>query len=171
MTTKEFNACLKDIRRGNKRGISCIYNCYYEKLVLLAEIDLKDKMKAEDAASNVIRSILKNAANYKYIRKPDSWMYQAIKNEAINCKRKNMRLIFTDFENAQFSAKVGDPNFKIEFRKAIADCSDRQKTIIVLHFLYGFKYREISKNLGVSVSTIKREIAAGKEKLKYLLNF
>lgn len=170
MTSEEFNDCLDRIKRGDNRGLEPIYLDYYEKLVLTANCELHDRWKAEEVASSVMTAIFKNAANYGRIKCPDAWMYKAVKFAAIKCKRSSRNEVLTDFEGSSQPAKDEKITFRIAFRDALKNCSERQSEIIQLHFVYSLNMRKTAKLMGISVSTVKREIAVIREKLRFLKN-
>ena len=168
MTPKEFNDCLNRIKNGDNRGLEPIYIKYYEKLVLTANCDLRDRGKAEEVASSIMITILKNAARYDYIKHPDAWMYKAVKFAVIKCKQHSRNEVLTDFTD--FSQPAGNENitFKLAFRDVLKNCSTRQCEIILLHFVYALNIRKTAKVMSISASTVKREIQNIREKLKFL---
>jgi RNA polymerase sigma factor, sigma-70 family len=168
MTPKEFNDCLNRIKNGDNRGLEPIYIKYYEKLVLTANCDLRDRGKAEEVASSVMVTILKNAGHYDYIKHPDAWMYKAVKFAVIRCKQNHRNEVLTDFSDFTQPAKDERITFKLAFCDALKHCSPRQREIIQLHFVYALNIRQTAKTMGISVSTVKREISAIREKLKSL---
>lgn len=88
-----------------------------------------------------------------------------------------MRRIFLDYVKAKRSAKRGDGISDLPLNEALglgwersADVDalyealdrlealdPRQARIVELHFFYGFTFEEIAEDLGVSVTTVKRE--------------
>ena len=168
MTPKEFNECLIRIKNGDNRGLEPIYINYYEKLVLTANCELHDRGIAEEVASSVMTTILKNAARYDYINHPDAWMYKAVKFAAIKCKQHSRNEVLTDFTEFTQQAKDEKITFKLAFREALKNCSTRQCEIILLHFVYALNIRRTARLLGISASTVKREIQNIRGKLEFL---
>lgn len=168
MTPKEFNECLIRIKNGDNRGLEPIYINYYEKLVLTANCELRDRGRSEEVASSIMITILKNAARYDYIKHPDAWMYKAVKFAVIKCKQNVRNEVLTDFTD--FSQPAGNENitFKLAFRDVLKNCSTRQCEIILLHFVYALNIRKTAKVMSISASTVKREIQIIREKLKSL---
>ncbi len=169
MNAKEFNKCIRLIKAGNNQGIERIYNCYYEKLKLTIDLEVKNKDITEDIASNVIISIFSNAQNYKYIKKPNAWMYKATKFAIINYKKIIKKYVFTELIDDVYPTKDNDINFKILVKQTIEQLPQRQKEIVLIHYIYGSNIRETAKIIGLSVSTVNREIIVLKDKLKFLL--
>lgn len=168
MTPKEFNDCLTRIKNGDNRGLEPIYINYYEKLVLTANCELHDRGIAEEVASSVMITILKNAARYDYILHPDAWMYKAVKFAVIKCKQNARNEVLTDFTEFSQPARNENVTFKLAFRDVLKNCSTRQCEIILLHFVYALNIRKTAKVMSISASTVKREIQNIREKLKSL---
>lgn len=171
MNAKEFNGCLKLIKDGNCRGIEQIYNNYYEKLLLTVNLEIDNRYVAEDIVSNVFTSIFCNAANYKYIRRPNAWMYKIAKFAIINYKKVNKKYVFTEAIDEKFMLKDRNINFKIVVKQTLEQLPKRQQDVVLLHFIYGLKIWETAKSLKISVSTVNREIIGLRKKLKFLLNY
>lgn len=53
--------------------------------------------------------------------------------------------------------------------EALAVLPEMQRETILLHYMYGMKYREIGKRMGVNVSTVKSRIRQGMDKLQRIL--
>lgn len=168
MTPKEFNECLTRIKNGDNRGLEPIYIKYYEKLVLTANCELRDRGRSEEVASSIMITILKNAARYDYIKHPDAWMYKAVKFAVIKCKQNVRNEVLTDFTDFSQPARNENITFKLAFRDVLKNCSTRQCEIILLHFVYALNIRKTAKVMSISASTVKREIQIIREKLKSL---
>lgn len=154
MNAKEFNKCIRLIKAGNNQGIERIYNCYYEKLKLTIDLEVKNKDITEDIASNVIINIFSNAQNYKYIKKPNAWMYKATKFAIINYKKIIKKYVFTELIDEVYPTKDKDITFKILVKQAIEQLPQRQKEIVLIHYIYGSNIRETAKIIGLSLSTV-----------------
>ena len=168
MTPKEFNECLIRIKNGDNRGLEPIYINYYEKLVLTANCELRDRGRSEEVASSIMITILKNAARYDYIKHPDAWMYKAVKFAVIKCKQNVRNEVLTDFTDFSQPARNENITFKLAFRDVLKNCSTMQCEIILLHFVYALNIRKTAKVMSISASTVKREIQIIREKLKSL---
>lgn len=148
-----------------------IYNYYFEKLLLTAFSEVKCRNIAEDVASNVLISIFNNAAHYKYIKKPNSWIFQALKFALSNYKKRNEKYVYAEFIDEAYSSKDQNWDMKIEFANTLAKLPIRQQEIIQLHFVYGMTISETAKELEISTSTVKRQINSLREELRIFLNY
>lgn len=151
---------------GNKRGMEDIYKYYYEKLLLTVGLEIKNRENTEDIVSGVLISIFKNAANYGYIKNASAWMYNAAKFAIMNFKKRNEKYVYEDFIDEGYSAKDLKIDFKVDFKRFLETLPEREREVVLLHYIYGFKIPETAKYLKVSVSTVNRDIVLLKEKMK-----
>ena len=49
---------------------------------------------------------------------------------------------------------------------AIAEMPPQCQRVFIMHKVYGFKYKEISQQLGISVSTVEKHIMTGLKKCR-----
>ncbi|MCL1900889.1 MAG: RNA polymerase sigma factor [Firmicutes bacterium] len=171
MLPKKFNSCLDMIRSGNNRGLEEIYYEYYEKMKLYAQLRVNNYAAAEDIASNLLKYILEKANNLKYIENPNAWIYTAVKNSTVNYIREKVKTV--DIENNSEDFFSSNNNYAL--RKALIDniknLKPIQTEILTLHYIYGFKYHEISPMLNLPIGTIKSHIFEIKKSLQHLKKF
>lgn len=165
MTTKDFNRCLQWIKNGDKRGMEEIYNHYYNKLKFSAALEVNNKANAEDIASNVLISIFKNAANYGYIDNPNAYMYRAVKFAVINFKKQNAKYVYSELLDDVYCSYEEKMDVKVDFMRFLETLPQRQREIVQLNYVYGFKIKETAKILHISVSTVNRDLLALKQEL------
>ena len=54
---------------------------------------------------------------------------------------------------------------------AIAQMPPQCQRVFIMHKVYGFKYKEISQQLGISVSTVEKHIMTGLKKCRQSVKF
>ena len=172
MLPKKFNSCLDMIRKGNTRGLEEIYYEYYEKMKFFAQIRLNNFAVAEDIASNLLKYILEKANEIKYIENPNAWIYTAVKNSTINYIREKSKTVNIENNN---EINVSFPQENYDLKKALLDniknLKPVQNEILTLHYIYGFKYKEIASMLKIPIGTIKSHIYEIKKTLQHLKKF
>lgn len=170
MTSKEFNHCLDKIRNKDTQGLEEIYYEYYNKLIFTAFNIVNEFVAAEDIASDFLKYILENAKNIDYIEKPDSWILQAIRNRAVSYIRKESRKIkISNCADEMFSTNY-DYDLKIILTESFKVLTEYERNLVLLHFVYEIKYKEISSIIGRPIGTIKSDISIIRKKLLYLKN-
>ena len=55
----------------------------------------------------------------------------------------------------------------VRVKEAIADLPPQCQRVFIMHKVYGFKYREIASQLGISMSTVEKHIISGLRKCRH----
>jgi len=160
------------IRKGNPRGLEDIYYAYYEKIKYSACLILKDIHASEDIASIVLKYILEKTDKIPYVENPDAWIIKISRNLAIDYIRKKSKTISldSDFFDA-IPVRDNNSNLRLSFEKCFLELTGLEQKILLFHYVYGYKYREISRILKRPIGTIKSDIRKIKSKLEHLKNF
>lgn len=106
------------------------------------------------------------------IRLPRSFLYRTAKNLALDFLSRKSNLYEQNFEDPASSAVIPDDKratpeknlgarqMLMVFAQAVARLPERRRRIFVLSKLHDWQYKEIAEEIGVSVSTVEKEIAA-----------
>lgn len=176
MLHERFNRCLNEIRNGNMQGLEDIYNEYYYKMVTTALSKVKDHFAAEDIASDFIAYILEKAVEINYIENPSAWIYQSIRNLAVSYIRKDSRttkmaVISKESFSKEEPSRVFNLDFHFDFVNSFINLPEYERELVLLHYSYGMKYKEIALILNKPVGTIKRQMHSTKQKIYHLKKY
>ena len=117
---------------------------------------------------------------YKNILKTDSelsfkaWLYRIATNNALQYKRRRRLISFIPFADSSKhdTPTVEAPSGRVEERllieEALLKIPHDQKACMVLHFVEGFKYREIADVLGVTEDAVRKRVARGSKEFRRL---
>jgi len=114
-----------------------------------------------------------------------TWLYRIAINSAIDFLRKRKSRAVESLDDEKYS-EVGfepeskDPSVDPEkmavrheqaqaIRNAIAELSEKLRTVIVLHDVEGLSQEEVAEVLKVPVGTVKSRVSRGRAELRYLL--
>jgi RNA polymerase sigma-70 factor (ECF subfamily) len=119
---------------------------------------------AQDTFIQAYKSILKTDAELSL----KAWLYRIATNNALQHHRRKKLLSFVPFALKEHNiAAEGDPNDPAGEMASIRDTLHRipeeQRTCLVLHFIEGFKYREIAETLNISEEAVRKRVARGKK--------
>lgn len=168
MKSCRFNKCLEIIRQGNPRGIEDIYYTYYEKIKYASFILLKDEYAAEDIASAILKYILENIDKIPFVEHPDAWILKMSHSFSVDYIRKYSRTTSLDSLADSIPAQNSDDILRLSFLDCFLKLTETEQKVLVLHYMYGYKYKEISRILEIPVGTVKSDVSIIKSKLKYL---
>ncbi len=119
---------------------------------------------------------------YKGILKTNSelrlkpWLYRIATNNAWQYHRRRRLLSFIPFDDLR---KSGAPNVEnqsdgtveeMAIQETLRKVPAEQRACLVLHFVEGFKYREIAETLGISEDAVRKRVSRGKQIFRRLYN-
>ena len=119
---------------------------------------------AQDTFFQAYKGILKTDAELSF----RAWLYRIATNNAMQHHRRRKLLSFIPFtshENDISTAdkRSGHPDEILAINEALLKIPAEQRTCLVLHFVEGFKYKEIAETLGCSEEAVRKRVARGKQ--------
>jgi len=105
-----------------------------------------------------------------------AWLYRIATNNAWQYHRRRKLLSFIPFDGLRKSdaPKVENQSDstgeEIAIREALHQVPAEQRACLVLHYVEGFKYREIAETLGISEDAVRKRISRGKQVFRRLYN-
>lgn len=126
---------------------------------------VQDRGTAQDL---VQEAFLRLHPVFNEIEKPRPWIYRTVYNLAMNVHRKRKKLVHLEDEERDHLKAFHDkgvvpldPDSYIEYQEIIdfimaqvRTLDDRSRKVVELKFEQSFSYRQISEQLGISVSNV-----------------
>jgi len=119
---------------------------------------------AQDTFVQAYKGILKTDAELSF----KAWLYRIATNNAFQHSRRKKLLSFIPFTSKERDIQIADerpdcPEDTVAIREALLKIPQEQRTCLVLHFVEGFKYREIAETLGCSEEAVRKRVARGRK--------
>ncbi|MBE5742982.1 MAG: RNA polymerase sigma factor [Clostridiales bacterium] len=153
LVAKGDNDAFEQLYLKTKRGVYAFLYSYF-----------KNQHDTEDAMQTVYLKIKTHVSSYKVGTNGRAWIFQIAKNHALTELKKNSRK-----EEYEDKSSVGFTQGEV-FDAMQRALSEEEQRIVILHVLWGYKHREISKliesPIGTVVSKYKRAIDKLKKALK-----
>lgn len=124
---------------------------------------LKHREDALDNIQDVFITIYEKIDNYEEKDKALSWIFTITKNMAMSKLRK--KKITVDIDNEIIST-TDKKEETILLKNLMTNLTEEERNIILLHLLWGFKYKEIAKILNSNLSTVLSKYHRSIKKLK-----
>lgn len=99
-----------------------------------------------------------------------AWLYRIATNNALQYRRRKRIVSFLPF-NGDPGPGIGttrDGTESVAVQDILMRLPDKLRTCMVLHFMDGFKYREIAETLGISEDAVRMRVARGSEEFRKL---
>jgi RNA polymerase sigma-70 factor, ECF subfamily len=126
---------------------------------------------AQDTFIQAYKGILKTDAELSF----KAWLYRIATNNALQHRRRKKLLSFIPFTSKErdipnVSSHADCTGESLALHEALLKVPEEQRTCLMLHFVEGFKYREIAETLGCSEEAVRKRVARGKKLFISLYN-
>jgi RNA polymerase sigma-70 factor (ECF subfamily) len=126
---------------------------------------------AQDTFIQAYKGILKTNTELSF----KAWLYRIATNNALQCHRRKRLVSFLPISTIRKTetpagdcVKETDQNMAIE--EAMRKVPRDQRVCMILHFVEGFKYREIAETLGISEEAVRKRVARGSQEFRRLFS-
>jgi len=161
------------VRDGNPDAFAGIVERYQAPLQRYLYRLTGDSELAQDLAQDTF------VQAYKSILKTDSelslraWLYKIAENNARQYFRRKKLISFLPFSGTAKDEPVaadsaGDREKSMAIEEALLKIPQKIRACLVLHFVEGFKYREISEILGISEEAVRKRVSRGSLEFRQL---
>lgn len=119
---------------------------------------------AQDTFIQAYKGILKTDAELSF----KAWLYRIATNNARQHRRRKKRLSFIPFTSKEQDIpdagnRIDSTGETLAINEALLKVPEEQRTCLVLHFVEGFKYREIAEALDCSEEAVRKRVARGRK--------
>ena len=165
------NIILKEIQDGNRESFKSLFYSYYDVLVVYAEKYLYCRESSEDVVQEAFIYIWENANVVDIQTSFEAYLYRMVRNRSLNYL-KTIK-ISVDLEvventlNDPVATKYEDFQHEdvIKFNEVILlaeTMPERMKAVFDLKYRQNYSYLEISKELEISINTVKTQLKRAK---------
>jgi RNA polymerase sigma-70 factor, ECF subfamily len=171
---------MERVARGDERAFADLANRYGARLLTLAWRLLGDRADAEDAVQRALLKIYTSAGTYRPEWAVSTWLYRLTTNVCVDEIRrrrsrsslhKAMREEGADGQGQMFSGTaVAGPAQRLDVRRALESVPLEARILLALRYVDGLSYQELARVRGISVNTVKSQLARGKSILKMALS-
>ncbi len=155
----------------NERAFARAAEDYAARLYTVAFRLLRNRADAEDAVQHALTKCYAARASYSPRWAVSTWIYRALTNVCLDELRRR-RTAGRDVETwngAAPSAGGGPLGERIDLERALARVPNEARVLIALRYADGLSYRELARIRGISINTVKSQLARGKVILRRAL--
>ena len=163
------------VRAGEADAFAEIIEHYQASIIRYLYRMTGDYEMAKDLAQETFvqayKGILKTDAELSF----KAWLYRIATNNALQHHRRKKLLSFIPFtvnerDIADMKNNTDCTGEAMEIHETMLKIPEDQRICLVLHFVEGFKYREIAETLGCSEEAVRKRVARGKKLFIKLYN-
>jgi RNA polymerase sigma-70 factor (ECF subfamily) len=165
------------VQQGNNEIFGELIERYQAKLLRYARKFLLDADDAKDIVQDIFIKSYQNVQSFDATRRFSPWIYRIAHNEFVNAlkKRQSRRTVFTIDFDTLFPHLVApdtadstsiERDTKVTLDQYLDKINAKYREPLVLYYLEGMDYKEISEILQIPVSTVGVRLARGRTSLQ-----
>ncbi|PYN83572.1 MAG: hypothetical protein DMD96_01680 [Candidatus Rokuibacteriota bacterium] len=138
---------------------------YAVRLYSVAYRLLGSRADAEDAVQRALLKAFEARESYAPRWAISTWLYRVLTNVCIDELRRRRRAPPEPLPRG----RPGHAVERVDLTRALASVPREARVLLALHYVNGLSYRELATIRGISVNTVKSQLARGKAILKQAL--
>lgn len=167
---------ISSVRSGQNEAFAKIIEHYQEPIVRYLYRLTGNYETALDLAQETFLKAYHGILKTKSELELKPWLFAIATNNARQHHRRRRLLSFIRFDDVD---KPGSPDIKthhdrtddeIAVQDTLRKIPTGQRACLLLHYVEGFKYREIAETLGVSEDAVRMRVARGKQLFRRVYN-
>src|SRR5262245_48314269 len=146
---------------------------YARRLFAVAYRMLGNRADAEDAVQRALLKCFAARDSYSTQWAVSTWLYRALTNVCIDeLRRRRSRTAAgrASSEIAPRHAGAGTAGERVDVERALAHVPREARVLLALHYVNGLSVVELARVRGISVNTVKSQLARGKTIMRGVLD-
>jgi RNA polymerase sigma-70 factor, ECF subfamily len=157
---------LERMRAGDEAAFDALFRSWYPPLVQFGERILRDRDAAEEVVQDVMLELWKRRDTLVIQGSPQSYLFQATRNRALN-RLRHLRVENRDDDfdadslpaSASTDAPASAAELEVALQRAIDSLPPRCRQVFEMNRLHGLKYAEVAAALEISVKGVEAHMA------------
>lgn len=150
-------------------GFEAFFRAEHPRLVAVALAMVGDRDAARDLAQETLARAFRNWDTVSGYEQPGAWTRRVLTNLVTDRSRRGASESRALRRVATSDVTAPPEPIDESWRRAVLDLPDRQRAVIVMHYLEDNSVAMIADVLGITHGTVKATLAAGKRNLRRTL--
>lgn len=164
---------MRRVAGGDAVAFTDLVALYGPKLLAVAHRLLESRADAEDAVQRALLQCYEGAGRYEPRWAVSTWLYRILTNICVDELRRRgvrtaHRALRADEPARPFDAP-GEAGRRIDVARALARVPREARVLLALHYVNGLGNAELARIRGISINTVKSQLARGKSILRAAL--
>lgn len=170
MSSKIIDNLVSSAKNGNAEAFGELYEIYAKDMFRFAYYYLGSVSLAEDCVSECVCIAFQKLQSLRKTSAFKSWLFKILHN----CCNSALREKILATGNVEYSTLINlsseDKNDEnLGLRQALAQLSDEEREIVILHYCHGYTSKEIGEILDMKDATVRSKIMRSGEKMRKFL--
>jgi RNA polymerase sigma-70 factor (ECF subfamily) len=169
-------------QRGDSGAFRELYDAYRVRIWTMVLYSIGDSLQAQDLLQSIFFKVYRGLGSFRHQSSLFTWIYQIARNECRNYQRRR-RVLQVPLEailgsREEIDQKPISSNYEVRsviLQNAVKQLAFKMRDVVVLKYLEGLSYEEISHVLGCSPGTVasrlNRALAELEERLRPFRRF
>ena len=162
---------MERVARGDQGAFGDLAQRYSGKLLAVAGRLLGSRADAEDAVQRAFLQCFAAAAGYDPRWAVSTWLYRILTNVCVDELRRRATRTAHDERSAVGELSAGSSNHHppaayLDLHRALEQVPREARVLLALRYVDGLSYGELARIRGISVNTVKSQLARGKSLLR-----
>jgi RNA polymerase sigma-70 factor (ECF subfamily) len=160
------------IARGDEQSFNDLVGRHSGRLLGVARRLLGSPADAEDAVQRAFMRCYTGARTYRPEWEVATWLYRILANTCVDEMRRRAAAGRRDLAHAARPGAAGagsPPEQRIDLQRALARVPREARLLLALRYVDGLSYSEMARIRGITVNTVKSQLARGKSIMKTAL--
>jgi RNA polymerase sigma-70 factor (ECF subfamily) len=161
---------MAQVARGDPAAFAELAQRYSGKLMAVAGRLLGSRADAEDAVQRAFLQCFAGAAGYDARWAVSTWLYRILTNICVDeLRRRATRNAHAERSAGALAAASGNhhpPAAYVDLHRALARVPREARVLLALRYVDGLSYGELARIRGISINTVKSQLARGKSLLR-----
>ena len=158
---------MKRVARRDEAAFSILVERYGGRLLAVARRLLGSRADAEDAVQRALLQCYTAASSYQPRWAVSTWLYRILTNVCVDeLRRRATRTAYGASIDVLGSARPREPRRDLDLHRALARVPREARVLLALRYAEGLSYGELARIRGISVNTVKSQLARGKAVLR-----
>ena len=149
----------------NEQVFTRVAQEYGARLYVVAYRLLGNRTDAEDAVQRALLKCFAARASYSARWAISTWLYRVLTNVCIDemrRRRSRTAAMRASSEIGPHHAGAGTAGERVDVERALEQVPREARVLLALHYVDGLSFGELARVRGISVNTVKSQLARGK---------
>lgn len=167
---------VRSARRGDGAAFEQLVRLHLRAAYSVALAVTNDPSDAEDVTQDAFVAALERLDECKDPERFSGWLLRIVRNRALNLRRAQAVRTAQPLIAANDAVSAANPDrdtgralLREELQSALAELTETQRQVVLLHDLEGYKHREIANLLEISEGASRFHLSTARARLRDLL--
>ena len=164
-------ALMERVAQGDQGAFADLAQRYGARLLAVAGRLLRSRADAEDAVQRALLQCYAGASGYNARWAVSTWLYRILTNICVDELRRRATRAAGDERSAAGTLSAASSNHRppaayLDLHRALARVPREARVLLALRYVDGLSYGELARIRGISINTVKSQLARGKALLR-----